>query len=124
MFEDCSNYTEGTTNYCATHGAYLRKLAKDITKPKKVHTLAKESKKMKEEHKTYSQLRKEHLLKHPECRVKLVGCTGKATQVHHISGRGKKLNREDTFMSCCHNCHFLLHNKLSAPERRQKGYLK
>ena len=114
------------TGICASCSALIRKEERAALKLKTKWTqrIKAFSKKRIVELKTYSQLRKEHLTKHKFCRANLQGCTKKATQVHHLSGRGSNLNREETFMSVCFNCHQLLHNKLSAKERREKGLLK
>lgn len=127
MLDTCS-YCGGSPiehdGLCASCNAQVRKEARMAAKPKRVYRIPKISAKVIVETKTYKQLRKEYLAKHPFCRAKLQGCTTKATQVHHISGRGSKLNREETFMAVCFSCHKLLHDKLSATERREKGLLK
>lgn len=79
---------------------------------------------MKSELKTYSQKRKEHLRKHPYCQIRLEGCTRKAYQVHHSAKRGKNLNNEETFLSACQECHDYVEFKMSAKERRERGFLK
>lgn len=120
-FPLCQNYREGNTNYCATHNHAIRKAEREALKPSKIKkTLQKFSEKMKVKLKTYRELRKEYLIGHPLCLAKLAGCTKKAVDVHHLSGRGSKLNVEETFLAVCRNCHDVLHNKLSATERRNK----
>ena len=125
IYCDSTKVENQDTGICASCASIIRK---EERKPKLKKWMPKSvkafSKKMIAELKTYSQLRKEHLANHKFCRANLQGCTKKATQVHHLSGRGSNLNREETFMSVCFNCHQLLHNKLSAKERREKGLLK
>lgn len=117
----CNHYCEGSTLYCGSHNTYLRKIEKELSKPKKqVKRIAKFSEKMKGKLKAYRELNKEYLASHPYCLANLPGCTKKATQVHHLGGRGSKLNAVDTFMALCDPCHKTIHNKLSATERRNK----
>lgn len=113
------------TMMCAAHSWGLRKGERDEAKyrEKKFKAIKKVSEKMKIKLKTYKELRKEYLLTHPYCFANLEGCTKKATQVHHLGGRGTKLNAVETFMACCFNCHSRLHSKLSATERREKGLM-
>lgn len=113
------------TGLCARHGAEMRKAERDEIKNagKKRKQIAKFSEKMKGQLKTYKELRKEYLEKHKYCFANLEGCTKKATQVHHLSSRGSKLNQEETFMAVCFNCHSRLHSKLSATERRDRGLM-
>lgn len=122
--EECENQCEGRTTQCASHNFSDRKAAKEALKEKKIYTIPKVSKKMSKELKTYSQKRKEHLKKHPYCQLKLQGCTGRATEIHHSSKRGINLNNEETFLSGCNNCHHIVETQLSAKERRERGFLK
>jgi hypothetical protein len=122
--EGCDNYCEGRTDQCASHNAMDRKLAKVAMKEKKVYLIPKVSNKMAVDLRLYYKKREAHLKKHPSCQIKLIGCTGKATTVHHSAKRGKNLTNEETFMSGCGHCHHLVETKLSAKERREKGFLK
>jgi len=125
-FSECEAYTMNEqVDFCASHLHAIRKSDRDELKNagKKRKTIAKVSEKMKGKLKTYKQLRKEYLSTHPYCFANLPGCTKIATQCHHLGGRGTKLNAADTFMAVCFNCHRILHDKLSATERREKGLM-
>jgi predicted HNH restriction endonuclease len=54
------------------------------------------------------------------CDNKVVEANGLCASCNHLGGRRTKLNAVDTFMAVCKNCHDLIHNKLSAAERREK----
>ena len=110
---------------CASCSHARRKAEKDELKKvgKRRKPIVKVSEKMKGKLKTYRELRKEYLSKHQYCFANLPGCSKKATQCHHLGGRGTKLNASDTFMAVCFNCHRILHDKLSATERREKGLM-
>lgn len=126
QFENCEAYTEGNTNYCGTHNSYLRKLAKEITKPPKIHKPIRQvSVKMAKELVIFEAKKAEHLKKHPDCQIKLVGCMNdrRTNTVHHAAKRGKNLNNEETFLTGCLYCHDQVETKLSAGERREKGLL-
>lgn len=121
----CENYIEGSTRFCATHNAMFRKEKKDAMKVKVVHPIRKISKKQAKELETYTILRTGYLKSHYYCEAKLQGCTHKAVDIHHTGGReGEKLTDISKFLAVCRECHSLLHDKLSAKERREKGLLK
>lgn len=124
--EGCDNYCEGNTDYCGSHNHQMRKEHREASKPQKQYTIPKVSPKMKRELKTYSVKRVEHLRKHPDCQIRLVGCQNnrETNQVHHSAKRSKNLNNEETFLTACIECHKILETKMSAQERREKGYLK
>ena len=50
------------------------------------------------------------MTEHPHCQAKLKGCTGNATEVHHMKGRGIHTNDISTWCSICRNCHHFIHN--------------
>ena len=110
---------------CASCSHARRKSDRDELKNagEKRKTIAKVSEKMKGKLKTYKQLRQEYLSTHPYCFANLPGCTKTATTVHHLGGRGTKLNAVDTFIALCMSCHRTTHDKLSAAERRNKRLL-
>lgn len=121
----CENYTEGSTLYCGSCNTANRKSAKAAIKVKKKYFIPKQSEKMKGALKEYSVKRKEHLKKYPNCQAKLLECEKIAVDVHHVEGRtGDNLNKEESFMSVCRHCHTIIHDKLSAETRREKGLLK
>lgn len=88
-------------------------------KPKKA--VKKVSDKMKEALKEYKPLRKKYLAEHPECEMRLIGCEGMATDIHHTASRGINLNNVSTWKSACRECHMKLHNELSAEEAKELG---
>jgi len=53
----------------------------------------------------YSKLRTAFLVVHPNCQAKLIGCTGKATDVHHKVGRGENHLKISTWLAVCRTCH-------------------
>ena len=125
--EDCENQCEGRTSQCASCNFADRKAAKQALKEKKVYKIQPMSKKLAKETKKYSGpggTREQHLEEHPMCQIKLVGCEGQATSVHHSAKRGKNLNNVETFMSACQHCHDFIEFQMSAKERREKGFLK
>jgi hypothetical protein len=65
------------------------------------------SKKRAKQERAYLILNKVYLENHPGCVAKIPGiCTGKATEVHHASGRiEEKLNNIKDFRAVCHACH-------------------
>lgn len=86
----------------------------------KNYTISKVSKKTKERHKTYNELRLDYLALHPICEVGVKGCTKKSTEIHHKRGRiGENLYRD--FCAICRNCHNYVE---SHPEESyQKGWM-
>lgn len=70
------------------------------SRPKK--KLRKASKKYAKQLKRYNELKEEFLLVHDICEC----CKdARAGQVHHKMGRGKYLNKIETWMAVCHHCH-------------------
>lgn len=119
----CDNYTEGNTDYCGSCNHAKRKAERNALKDKKVYRLPKATAKRKEENKAYTPLRKKYLEDHPKCEIKLIGCTGKATQIHHCSTSHKDFLNIKTWKSGCSNCHNTIERVLSADERRKKKLL-
>lgn len=120
----CGNLSENLdTGDCASCAHAKRKEERAKQKGKKVYKIRKVSKKQSKELKSYSKVREEYLKDHPFCELKLVGCTMQATDIHHTAKRGKALNSKETFISACRHCHTILETKLSAQERREKGFL-
>ena len=75
----------------------------NIDKPK---AIAPQSKKKKEEASTYTKLRDAYLFLKPTCEAKLVGCTGKSTDIHHKKGRvGDNYLAIGTWLAVCRSCH-------------------
>lgn len=67
--------------------------------------MRKVSKKLAQEQREYSKLRKTWLTDHPMCQAKINRCTLRSTDVHHKKGRGKHLLDVNTWLSVCRNCH-------------------
>lgn len=80
------------------------------TKPLQRTPIRKVSKKHAKELRSYSKLRKTFLEEHTTCEVAQVGCTGQATEVHHVVHRGKYLNSVSTWLASCPSCHRWLHD--------------
>lgn len=101
-FPNCrSNKVRGS--YCIGHAKMM-----GVEKPPKdKKPIAKKGDKLKEETKEYKKLSTEFLKRseNQECKIKMEGCTGKATQVHHSAGRsGKQLTNVEDFIPSCTNC--------------------
>lgn len=43
--------------------------------------------------------------------------------VHHKAKRGKNYLNKETFMAVCRECHIIIENVMSAPDRREQGFL-
>ena len=72
----------------------------------------------------YSVLRLQYLKMFPHCQVRVVGCTGVATEIHHTyfgSNKRKHFLDSTTFKSICRQCHRYIHDKMSSKELREKG---
>lgn len=88
-----------------SHGKekYCKECWYSIEKPKSVSPV---SKKRRGEMDTYGKLRDAFLYIKINCEAKLVGCTGKATDVHHKAGRvGENYLKVGTWLAACRNCH-------------------
>lgn len=125
LFQDCENYTEGSTDYCASHNAMMRKAKKEALKVKVVKPIRKVSEKQAKELAIFEVKKRKHLTEHPDCQIKLIGCkNNRATNtIHHAGKRGKNLNNEETFLTACVFCHDATHFLLSAQEQRRLGLL-
>lgn len=106
---------------------YNRKLETDSRKAaqKKASQkqIAKVSDKMALALKEYAKKKAAHLAAHPDCQIKLIGCTNRNNTVHHSARRGKNLNNENTFKTACDYCHHQIEFVLSAKENKEKGFL-
>jgi len=95
--------------------------------PKRPKPIASFSKKRLADIKIYSVLRKDYLLDHKICEVKLDGCSKKAIEIHHLySGRdrNKYFIVVETWKSTCRNCHRKLHDELSTEQLIELGLRK
>lgn len=53
------------------------------------------------------------------CIAKLTGCTGKPDHVHHLfsgASRSKYFLDQTTWITCCNNCHHLIHDVMEKDE--------
>ena len=112
------------TMLCASCASYRRKAERLAAKEKKIAPIRKVSVKQGKALKTYAQLRDEYMKMHPMCQARLVGCTYKATEIHHQAKRGEHLNDSDSFLAVCHACHHRIETVMSAAERRERGFLR
>jgi len=87
----------------------------NIEKPKSISPV---SAKRRGEINTYGKLREAFLVVKLHCEAKLVGCTAKATDVHHKAGRvGDNYLKVGTWLPVCRSCHkFIEENPLEAKE--------
>ena len=75
----------------------------NIEKPKSISPV---SAKRRVEMDEYSKKRLAFLTLHVNCQAKLVGCTSKASDVHHKAGRvGDNYLKMSTWLAVCRNCH-------------------
>ena len=88
-----------------SHGKekYCKECWYSIEKPKSISPV---SAKRQVEMGTYGKLREAFLVVKLHCEAKLVGCTTKATDVHHKAGRiGENYLKIGTWLAVCRNCH-------------------
>ena len=79
------------------------------------------SKKMSQSLKVYHGKRIIFLLERPRCEIKVSGCTGEATTVHHSKGRiGPLLNDVRYWVPGCMNCHTWVEN--NPAEAKERGF--
>jgi hypothetical protein len=105
-YPDCESYTENeNVNYCASHGAQIRKEERESLKEKKKpKPIKRESEKRKGQNKEYSKLRKEYLALYPVCEV--FECHNRSEEIHHIWGRtNENLIDVNGFLAVCPECH-------------------
>ncbi len=115
----CSEYK----HIWKSHGKekYCKECWYKMEPPKKAAPI---SKKRKVEQDEYSKRRELFLIAHPKCEAKLVGCTGNATDVHHLfSGkdRDKYYLKISTWKAVCRSCHNYIHDHLSADDAIEMG---
>ena len=73
-----------------------------LERPKSIKPI---SVKMKATMDEYSKKRTAFLALFSTCQATLVECTGRATDVHHMEGRGENHNKMNTWLAVCRNCH-------------------
>lgn len=95
------------------------------TSKPKTEPIAKQSDSEKDRHKEYKPLRKEFLSR-PEnlrCALKMEGCQGIATEVHHTRGReGDQLTNVSDWLASCRHCNGEVEKKHQ--EAKEKGLKK
>ncbi len=113
------------TGETASEAHARRKAERLANRPeKKKKVIPKVSAKRKKENEKYSAEGPQWFLDNPKCKAKLQGCTGDTEHRHHTAGRGSNLNAKETFLPVCSSCHYLIHNVMSAKERRKLGLLR
>lgn len=81
------------------------------------------SPKKKIERELYQKLRKKYLREHHkcECGTKEKPCHKRSEDIHHKAGRGRYLNRQDTWMAVARSCHDRIHQ--NPKESYERGHL-
>ena len=67
-------------------------------------------------------LRDAFLFIKPNCEAKLMGCTGKSSDIHHMRGRGEYMLKIGTWLSVCRSCHTYI--ELHPVEAKELGFSK
>ena len=100
-----------------SHGKekYCQQCWYSIEKPKSISPV---SVKRRGEMDEYSKKRLAFLTLHSNCQAKLVGCSGKATDVHHKAGRvGDDYLNMNKWLAVCRTCHkFIEENPAEAKD--------
>lgn len=91
-------------------------------KPLKRTAVRKVSDKRKEELKEYKPMRLKYISDHPNCEMRLPGCTGKTETIHHKSISALDFLNVETWLGGCLHCHITL-EQLPATERRELAFL-
>lgn len=89
-----------------------------------IKPIPKQSSKEKKRQAAYSVLRKEFMKSRITCEVKLPGCTGISSEVHHLfmgSDRYKYFLDDSTYIAICRHCHHVVHTELSSEELIELG---
>lgn len=95
--------SQGREKYCKACWFRMNPPAPLRTSNKPIKAVAD---KRNKQNKEYSSIRKVHLEEKPFCELKLPGCGGFATEVHHMKGRiGNLLTNRRYFKSTCRSCH-------------------
>jgi hypothetical protein len=82
---------------------YCKECWYKIEKPKSIAPVSEKRQVAMDE---YSKKRLAFLTLHSSCQAKLVSCTGKATDVHHMAGRtGDNYLNMNTWLAVCRSCH-------------------
>ena len=103
-----------------SHGKekYCQQCWYSIEKPKSISPV---SAKRRVEMDEYSKKRVAFLTLHTNCQAKLVGCMGKASDVHHKAGRvGDNYLKISTWLAVCRTCHTWIEN--NPEEAKELGH--
>ena len=103
-----------------SHGKhkYCKSCWYNIEKPKSISPV---SEKRRGEMSTYSKLREAFLVVKPHCEAKLVGCTVKSTDVHHMAGRtGENYLKVGTWLAVCRTCHSFI--EINPEQAKELGF--
>jgi hypothetical protein len=101
------------------------KPSKPAGKPGKYKRMKTATKKRARQNSKYTKVKKKFLQQNPTCQAQLEGCTGVATDLHHIGGRtGENLLKVEDFAALCRNCHDIIHKKMSAEQAKKIGMKK
>ncbi len=116
----------GKEEYIFSHGR-CKSCAQKSYAPKDVKRvpISKMSPKRKTETVQYLKLRIEYINTHPECEVRLKGCSIWSTDIHHLySGKDRQKHFTDfeNVKATCRSCHEHIHN--FPKESRENGLLK
>lgn len=123
-FPECDRHAF-INGLCYTHDKEQKREAKDKLKEKKIYKIPAKSKKKAKEDREYTVLRKKFLEEYPMCQASIHGyCTGKSTQVHHISKSQTNFLEVSTWLAVCQDCHNMIERYMTAVDRREKGLLK
>lgn len=115
-FPTCERHPE-KNGYCIGHRIYAGE--QQVKEPKK--QIARQSEKRKEDHKAYLKIVKEMMKVSDRCDIKEVGCTGKATGLHHKKKRSPATLLDKTLLiRACNNCNLWVEN--NPQEAIDKGY--
>jgi len=113
------------TMLCASCSHSIRKAEKKaLAEPKKRKRIKPVGEKKAAEIVIYKPKRLGYLEEHPYCEIKLIGCIGIATQLHHVTTSAKDFTNMDTVKAACWRCHFQVESVLSAAVRRKLGLLR
>ena len=88
-------------------------------KPLKRSRPNKVSQRQQQKNEIYSEERTIFLKEHPLCQCRHVGCTMKATEIHHKRGRDGD-NLFKYFLACCSNCHHWI--EMNPVEAKEQGF--
>jgi hypothetical protein len=122
LIEDCDRFAF-INGKCYSHDKEEKREAKEKLKVKKVYKISAKSKKKAKEDREYNKGAGDWFEANPKCKARLEGCTDKTDDRHHVSGRGANTNDRGTWLPVCRSCHQMIHNVMSAKERRDKHLL-